>query len=808
VFPNVFLSSIVSLLRSIRWNIVIHQDYSECDDYDFNDEAVKVELEQKIKIREVEHQITLLSKNRPATLDEDEPSFNPKMRGTVMVPSLGMVKDYNPPTYPKTNTQRQFLLSVLKDNFLFSELSEEEFAKLVNSMQKQTVKKDHTIIRQGDVGDFFYIVESGTVNFVLDNVGVVGTTKQGGAFGELALLYDSPRAASCIAASEVVNLWKVDQTTFRYLLASHSNQHHSQMKELLGKITLFKDLAPADVSRFTHSLTPVQWKLGARIVQKGEEGNVFYIIQKGQVKIHDIGLGGSKFEDQLLGPGGWFGERALLTGEPRAANVTALTEVTTLAMDRETFEEILGPLKSLMEREMRRTFLKGMPLFAKAKVSDEELTQLVDLMRETCYKKGEKLAESGKRYKKVLWIIRAGRLRVSSSKSDKIYNLKNGDHFGDKSVRGDPDHISSHTAVCEEDLTTWILMRKDIESVIGDITRLEGSSPLLESRKILLSDLTKRRVLGQGAFGKVWLVSHNETNKVYALKEIGKRKILESDQLSSVVREKELLGVLQHPFILNLDGAFQDVGKVYLLLPVVPGGELFSVLHSQKTRGRGLPDSSAAFYAACIIEALGHFHQRSIAYRDLKLENVLIDEEGYCKIVDLGFAKVIEDKTYTLVGTPEYLAPEIVMSKGHDKAADYWAFGVLTYELLVGRSPFFRPRSSQIDMFKRIVMVVYDVPEYVDPLAKSMIMKLLVRRQTKRLGNLANGFIDIKREGWFEASGVSQTAIRCKEATPPWKPELKDPFDTSNFDDFSAAEREDDLGAPLTEEEQAAFTGF
>ena len=104
-------------------------------------------------------------------------------------------------------------------------------------------------------------------------------------------------------------MWKVDQKTFRYLLAHHSHKNHNHMRDLLGKISLFKDLAPVDLNRFTNSLTPVTWKEGDRIVQKGEEGNVFYIIQEGKVKIHDIGLGDSQFQDQILGPGNWFGER-------------------------------------------------------------------------------------------------------------------------------------------------------------------------------------------------------------------------------------------------------------------------------------------------------------------------------------------------------------------------------------------------------------------------------------------------------------------------------------------------------------------
>jgi len=661
--------------------------------YGWNGKDMKEESTKHMKkIREVEKKVAIMNRNRPPSSDdlplmEDIQAYKKSydmMRGTVFSPSFHVDENYSPPKFPKTQEQRAVLHKVLEDNFLFSDLRSEELEQLIDAMQQERVENDVVIIQQGDTGDFFYVVESGRVRFVLDDEGDVGFCDEGGSFGELALLYDSPRAASCIASSATVDLWKVDQKTFRYLIAYQSQQQTDQMKDLLKKISLFKDLAASDLNRFSNSLTPVHWKQGARIVEKGEEGNVFYIIQDGKVKIHDIGLGDSTFEDQTLGPGSWFGERALLTGEPRAANVTALSDVTTMAMDRETFETTIGPMKVLMERELRRQYLRGLPMFANANVTNGELNQLVDLMQETCYDENHKLAEEGKPYQLSVWIIRQGKLLVTSTKHDKKCNLKNGDHFGDKSLLGDSDHISGYTAVCEEPLTAWSLSRDDIESVLEDIDRLGKADPTSDDPdKVAVSDLTKRKVLGQGAFGKVWLVSHNKTGEAYALKEIGKLRILESKQLPSVIREKAFLCLLQHPFILNLVSSFQDESNIYLLLPVIPGGELFSVLHNQKERGRGLNNEGAAFYSACILEALGHFHQQRIAYRDLKLENVMIDAQGYCRIVDLGFAKVVEDKTYTLVGTPEYLAPEIIMSKGHDVSADYWAYGVLVRSMKV-----------------------------------------------------------------------------------------------------------------------------
>lgn len=233
----------------------------------------------------------------------DDETYAPQLRRAVATPQVDLQAAFQPPVYPKTAAQEEFLLTVLQDNFLFMDLSSPEMTQLVNAMQKQTVSAETVIIQQGDVGDYYFIVENGTVDFILDDTKCVGHCQRGGSFGELALLYDSPRAVSCVAKSETVDLWKVDQHTFRYMLAHYAQQHCSSTKELLRKIPIFKDLDENDLNRFTNSLTTVHWKKDARIVQKGQPGQVFYIMQEGHAKIHDIGLGDSNFQDQILGPG-------------------------------------------------------------------------------------------------------------------------------------------------------------------------------------------------------------------------------------------------------------------------------------------------------------------------------------------------------------------------------------------------------------------------------------------------------------------------------------------------------------------------
>ena len=176
------------------------------------------------------------------------------------------------------------------------------------------------------------------------------------------------------------------------------------------------------------------------------------------------------------------------------------------------------------------------------------------------------------------------------------------------------------------------------------------------------------------------------------------------------------------------------------------------------------------------------------------------------QICDLGFAKKVVDKTYTLCGTPEYLAPEIIMSKGHDKAVDYWSYGVLVYELFASVTPFFRPRSSQLEMFKRIVSGQFTMPGYIDSQAAKLIRDgLLKRRPTERLGNLSRGYLDIKASDWFSKAGILWGAYLQKIQKAPWVPRVKNQFDSSNFDKFDDVKTRE---MSLTAKEQELFKAF
>lgn len=731
----------------------------------------------------------------------------PQRGQNVFAQPLDLTDDFVTPSYPKSDAAIQFIDNSLADNFIFASLSSRERRLLIDGMMLDSIPAGSIIIQQGEVGDFFYVVEEGHVSFSVDG-NHVGSCSRGASFGELALLYNCPRAATCLANTDC-RLWKVDQRTFRHMLANNTANQQKDVHGVLRKVPFLSELEDRNLTKISDALTSVSFPTGERIINKGDVGEVFYILRDGTVKVHDIGFGDSQYVDQILGPGDWFGERALLTGEPRMANVTATSACSTLCLSRDTFEKTLGPLQGLIDHAMNKRVLMGVPIFANSHFQPYEMARLTDLVTEITFKKGDILAEEGKPAKQNLYIIRSGRIVVAND-NGVINSLVEGDYFGDKALKDPAGSLSKQTISAQTDTTCGVWSKSDIERVIGDVKRLGKPLPPIVTtlnKTIRFKDLVKFRILGVGTFGKVWLVSHKRTGTPYALKMLNKREIIGHHQVEGVIREKNIMSSIEHPFVVNLVTTFQDERSLYMLIELVQGGELFSVIHTE-TRD-GIPNANSRFYAACILESLSHLHHRSICYRDLKPENILIDGKGYCVLVDLGFAKIVVDKTYTLCGTPEYLAPEIILSKGHDKGVDYWAFGVLIYEMLVGRSPFYSYGTDQVSLFKRIVQVKYSFPPggAVNEQAQDLIQRLIVRRQANRFGCLARGDMDIRDHSWFNVIDVDK--LLNKKIPAPWVPRIKDPLDASHFDSYRHVENEPPSNKPhLTASQQALFKDF
>jgi len=285
--------------------------------------------------------------------------------------------------------------------------------------------------------------------------------------------------------------------------------------------------------------------------------------------------------------------------------------------------------------------------------------------------------------------------------------------------------------------------------------------------------------LGTGSFGRVRFATHVGTNRHFAIKMLRKSDVIRYHQVEHILSEKEILHSLsrdQHPFIVNLAASFQDPCYIYMVIECVIGGEFFSHL---RNAGK-FTNETAKFFAAHVVLVFEHLHSKDIIYRDLKPENLLLDKDGYLKITDFGFAKIVSFKTYTLCGTPEYIAPEVLLNKGHGKGVDWWTLGILMYEMLVGDPPFLD--DDPMGIYQQILTGKVRFTRSYDKGAKSLTKRLLTTDLTKRYGCLKHGASDIKMSKWF--ASMNWEALIERKLDTPIKPELSSSTDTSNFEEY------------------------
>lgn len=760
-------------------------------------------------------------KSTKASRSEDA-GVHHHLKNVFAAPIPTIDSSYKPPVFPKNSQEKVFLEEALQKNFVFANLKKDETKVMVDAFEKYPVTKATTIIKQGETGDYFYVLIEGTVKILVDEK-QVGQLSQGSSFGELALLYDAPRAATVVAQT-ACTLWRVDQITFRTILQAQTVTTNTKKRQLLLNIEFLQDLEDADLNKLVDALHPKPFSKDQVLVKKGDVGDVLYVIQEGKVKVTDIELGHTTYQDQTLGAGDYFGERALVTAEPRAANCIAATDGIALTIDSETFLEVVGDYARLVLKGGDKRKLSALKAFKYTSPGD--LSSLVSLIHDTNYEANHVIVEEKGKLETGLFLVRSGKIDVTSADGKHHQVIETGGYFGEEMLFLDHDKKTNlhktlyvkapYTVKTLEKSTIAFLSLQDCRKIVDTTILGEDKPDMLDFSKsvkktdIQMEDLTKHKILGAGTFGQVWLVSRkghtDASRRPYALKVQSKYELVENNMAQGVVQEKEIMAMLKHPFIISLVNTYQDKYRVYMLLEMVQGGELYSRLHSR--RHDGVSEKDAQFYASVILEGLDFMHAKNVLFRDLKPENVLINDKGYPVIIDLGFAKVVKDKTYTFCGTPLYLAPEVILNRGHDHGADHWSLAVLIYEMMDGETPFYESGMDQISLFRAIVKgKVKFPPNTMSKDAQDLLTRMLVPNPAKRLGSLAGGRQDLFRHKWFKTTDFR--ALREMEPTAPWIPKIKDPLDASAFDDWSHLDDKSKAkDPPISKKHQKVFENF
>ena len=321
--------------------------------------------------------------------------------------------------------------------------------------------------------------------------------------------------------------------------------------------------------------------------------------------------------------------------------------------------------------------------------------------------------------------------------------------------------------------------KKKTQQLLIDKNNTQNNEDKSELSAIKLSylDFDPLYLIGTGSLGKVILVRYKKNKNIYAMKELSKSKIKINKQEENSKSERDLMIELTSPFIVNIKFAFQDETKLYIVSEFLKGGDMFYHMHHSTIN---FTESTVKFYIIELILAIEFLHENNVIYRDLKPENILMNSEGHIKISDFGLSKKLEnqkDKAYTLCGTLQYLAPEILKNKGYDKSVDWWSLGCIYYEMLTGNLPFkTNGNKINLDVFEEKI----DFDENMNPLLINLISQLLNVNPKKRLGYGAQDAKKIKEHQYF--NDVDWNKYLNKEIEPPFVPKLEGELDLRYFD--------------------------
>lgn len=520
------------------------------------------------------------------------------------------------------------------------------------------------------------------------------------------------------------------------------------------------------------------------IIQEGEIGSQMFISAGGTFEIILNNKVLDYFDDFRV-----FGELAILYNERRKATIRCKTDCKVWILEGKIFKDIVI---TFVQEEHKEIFNFLQTVDKLNTVPKDVIEYVVGLLEKKFFPSNTDIIKEGDKGDH-FYIIRAGTVQVSKIKEGIVNKLSKGQYFGELALIKEDVRAATVTAQapgCE----CFILSRSNFIKHFGNISDFNSLSVSQEIREVAhftdkyknltLEELVKVKTIGVGGYAKVLLVQHKtQKDMVFAVKILKKHKFELPEQRSYVLSEKEVQISCDCPFIIKLYKTFKDCKYLYFLLESQLGSDLWRLLYQK--RRRPFDEDMAKFYVGCVVEAFNYLHDRGIVYRDLKPENLLIANNGYIKLADFGFAKRFHnEKSYSFVGTPEYIAPEMVLNRSHDKGVDYWALGIFTFELLACRTPFHSTDPNFMTTYNMIIKGISAVrfPYHISTKAKNIITKFCRYKSSDRLGYGINGFDDIRNEEWF--NGFDWKKLKNFKMEAPYVPKLSSRVDTRYFSVF------------------------
>jgi len=693
---------------------------------------------------------------------------------------------------------------------LFKRLPEEDFGSLAQCCSLMDFRPGQVVVNQGHEGQELFVIKKGTAAVSVDGK-KVAMLKKGDFFGESALLHDEPRNATITASDELKTI-RVGRKEFREMGLNQkldfarrgavgggaagecetkppTQKSDEEKKLMIGAIKNNPNLAVVlgtlDDSKI-HTMIDKAWEENVAanvplITAGSNEADYFYIVKSGSFKVvvpNDVSsvdqvIQNTKVSEGLQ-PGSSFGELALLYFAPRAADVVAAEASVVWVIDRVTFRAVLAEFFDKQSAEHLK-ILETIELFQTAMKSmdEKEKKQIAQALTEMTFYKNQTVFEQGAAGD-AMFILVDGTVTVIKDKTEVNQLVAPEPRIFGEAALVDDKPRNATIKVVSEVAKTLTMDKLAFDMATGKKTN--ATAPGKEYGVVKRTELKQLGLLGCGGFGAVFMVEHQKTKESYALKLLSKGYVVKAGMQKSVISEKNVQMMCNSAFVVQLYETFNSDQNLELLLELALGGELYATYNKKAFWGK-VPH--AQFYVAGTVLAFEHLHSKKIIFRDLKPENLLLNEKGAVKLTDMGLAKVVPGTTFTTCGTPDYFAPELIAAKGHTKAVDWWTLGILAFELLSGHPPFEAPSPTVIyqKVSKGINKVTF--PKSCKGAAETMIKSLCSHNPSDRLPMRQEGTDALKKHEWY--AEFNWQDMESLAMTPPYVPHVKSKTDASNF---------------------------
>lgn len=639
-------------------------------------------------------------------------------------------------------------LSFIESVPIFKQLTQGQLQQLLQVLVTQKFAPGQNIVTEGQSGDLFYIIKEGTVHCTKKGA-LLRDFNVGEFFGEQALLYQSKRRATITAAGKVVVI-SIGRSDLIKALGQKLETiiYRNTLRIAFGKNSFVRNLNPSQIDLLIDKMEVKTYAPREVVEKQGvQKGEVLYIVAKGMLEM----------ADERFCVYDMIGDEELNVKSAKRIfknNLVAGEESDVAQISKIDFEEVIeGDLQAVLVKNNLIEVLRNVTLFRI--LPDAKLKKMIEVLKNQSFNAGEVIFQQGTIGDR-FYIVTEGSVDIVKDGSS-IRSIELNGYFGERAIILDEARTATAKAITAS--KCWVLDKANFKLLIDAkihqdlLKRIE-----LQNDSIQLDSLFYIKTLSKGIYGNNFVCSTSSSKSLFTLKTISRHSIALFNLAPHLIMEKKIMSGVDHPFIGKLIRTFKDANRVYFLSEHVKGIDLFDVLRELNT----VSNENARFFTAGILTILGYLHVHNIIYRDLKPENVMIDEDGYTKIVDFGNAKIVENRTYSTVGTPHYMAPEVISGKGYSMTADYWSLGVMIYEFLFNKLPFCSDESDCFVIYQSILLnpLIYPIGNH---LAKPLIDQLLFKNPVMR-----GTYRSIKEHSWF--IGVNWDALLEKKILPPYKP--------------------------------------